>query len=110
MDRAQALEEVWGDREEYVRSTRHGIVALTGLQVCTDDEGHSWVEVYAGGVTEGGDPHYRIFNPPSLVPDPNGEVEAHGQRWREDPLAALAEVVAQHGGAQVTRSKRRSRG
>lgn len=41
-------------------------------------------------------PAYRIFNPPTLVRDPLGSVEVRGQRYREDPLAAIAEVIASH--------------
>lgn len=48
----------------------------------------------------GGDPSFRIFNPPTLAPDPTGDREINGIRFREDPLAAVAMVIAENGGAQ----------
>lgn len=51
--------------------------------------------------TNQGEPHYRFINPPLLVRDPAGPVERNGRRYREDPLAALAEVIARHRGTVV---------
>ena len=45
-----------------------------------------------------GETHWRIFNPPLGVLRPDGSIE-------EDPVGALAEVLALHGGA--ARPKRR---
>ena len=50
---------------------------------------------------ECGDPTFRVINPPALVPDPAGDVERNGIRYRRDPLAALACVVAANGGARA---------
>jgi hypothetical protein len=52
------------------------------------------VELFVDGGD--GDPHFRIFNPPTLVADPTGDIELNGQRFREDPLAALGQVVANY--------------
>ena len=42
----------------------------------------------------GGDGHLRIVNPPLLVPDPGGDVEGHGRRYRTDPGAiVLAQIL-----------------
>jgi hypothetical protein len=64
------------------------------------------VEVTVTGAA-GGDPSFRIFNPPTLVPDPAGDVEVHGIRFRYDPLAAVAHVIANHGGSQDKMKARR---
>lgn len=62
------------------------------------------VEVWLGEHT--GPPDYRIFNPPTLVRDPLGDVAIGRVRFREDPLAALAEVIAGHGQQEKKRSIR----
>lgn len=115
--RARAVVSAWTQRtfvelkeEPYVRRTRRGEVTLTGLTGRTDGEGNAWVEVYAQGDVEAGDPHFRIVNPPTLVEDPQGPVELDGRRYREDPLAALAEVIGRHGGAVKPKRRRRTRG
>lgn len=45
-----------------------------------------------------GDPCFRVYNPPALVPDPAGTIDRGGVMYRSDPLAALAHVVASNGG------------
>jgi hypothetical protein len=70
----------------------------------TDDGGY--VDVWVADTA--GDPHYRIYNPPVLVEDPQGEIELRDpgegrgagrvRRYREDPVAAIAEAIATHGG------------
>lgn len=59
----------------------------------------AWVDIWTGGPR----PAFRICNPPMLVPDPNGDVEieepvAEGRtrknRYREDPLGAVAMIIA----------------
>jgi hypothetical protein len=97
-------------REGYARRTRHGEVHLAAVQEVTTDSGVPAVEVWVAGETEGGDPHFIIVNPPGLAEDPLGPVEVGGRRFREDPLAALAEVVALHGGARTQKRKRRTQG
>lgn len=52
------------------------------------------VEVWLG--PKQGPPAYRIFNPPTLARDPLGDIEVRGQKYREDPLGALAEAIASH--------------
>lgn len=85
--------------------TAYGDVVLEDVKRHTDPEsGVVYLDVAVGGPS-GGDPHYRVVNPPTLVPDPSGPVVAHGKRWREDPLAALAEVIGRHGGAQAQRGR-----
>lgn len=99
--------QAWSEHEgPYVRRTRYGDVSLERVTRHTLD-GSTFVEVWAGGEVAGGDPHFRIFAPPTLVEDPAGDVQAAGRRCRKDPLAALAEVVGQHGGAHLPRRKRR---
>ena len=56
------------------------------------------VEFRVHGAVEGDDPHFRVVNPPRFVPDVNGDVIINGRPFREDPLGALAEIAARHGG------------
>ncbi len=56
------------------------------------------VDVRLAGVTTGGETHFRIVNPPTLVPDDAGNIVVGGRVFREDPLAALVAVIAQYGG------------
>lgn len=115
--RAERMVSAWGQRafvednpDPYVRRTRHGEVSLVQVQGAVLPDGLKVVEVHAGGQVEGGDPHFVIVNPPTLVEDPAGDVEISGRRFREDPLAALAEVVGMHGGAMTGKRKRRTQG
>lgn len=46
-------------------------------------------------------PTFRIFNPTTLVEDPEGPIEEGGRHWREDPLGAVcADVLSRLGGPQ----------
>lgn len=73
-----------------------GGVAFTSIRAESAD-GEQWVEATVSDPACG-DPTFRVFNPPALVADPDGDVERGGVRYRSDPLAALAEVVAANGG------------
>jgi hypothetical protein len=73
-------------------------VAFTSIRAAEED-GHEWVEVTVAD-PQCGDPTFRVFNPPALVPDPSGDVERNGRRYRHDPLCALAQVIASNGGAR----------
>ncbi len=86
----------------YTGRTAQGPVLIERFSFHEED-GREWVEVHLGGDVEGGDPHYRIENPPTLVSDPAGDIELATGRYRHDPLAAVAELVAQYGGAQAQR-------
>lgn len=112
--RAARAVSAWDQRpfvdEPYARRTRHGEVHLAAVAGIITADGLHAVEVRTAGQTEGGDPHFIIVNPPGLAEDPNGPIELNGRRFRDDPLAALAEVVAQHGGAISGKRKRRTRG
>jgi hypothetical protein len=98
---AEALPE-----EGYLARTAQGVVHMQSLEFGKDGE-VEWVDVSLAGETQAGDPHFRIYNPPALVRDPLGDIEVNGQMFRRDPLAALAEVVAQYGGAQAQRKGNR---
>lgn len=112
-ERADQVVSAWDlqsptDGGPRVVRTPYGEVALAGVEKRTDpDSGVDFLEVRLAGQPEGGDPHFRVVNPPLLVPDPGGPVELRGTRWREDPLAALAEAIGRNGGAMATRRRRR---
>jgi len=89
----------------YAVATREGEVHIR--EVTSHADGSAWwVEIHLHGNTVGGDPHFRIFNPPLLAADPAGPVEINGQCFREDPIAAVAQVVAGLGGATTDKRRR----
>lgn len=104
----QARGRPLADGERLAVPTRRGEVHFAQIDP-HEEGGRSWVEVRLDGPTAGGDPHFKIVNPPTLVPDPLGEIEVNGARYRHDPIAALAEVIASLGGARTERGRRRRR-
>lgn len=64
------------------------------------------VEVFLADGTESGEAHYRIVNPPLLVPDPNGERLTADGPHRFDPIAALTYVIGSLGGATKPKGRR----
>lgn len=81
----------------YVRGTAYGAVSITAMT----GESRA-VNVWTGGDPDLDPPTFRVTEPPLQV--------GTGDAAREDPLAALAEIIGQHGGASVVRRGRRSRG
>lgn len=94
----QAAEEVLR-RGHISRRTRDGEVLIESVELCAED-GLEWIEARTAPGTESGETHFRIFNPPLGVLRQDGSIE-------EDPLAALAEVIAQFGGARSVKRRRR---
>jgi hypothetical protein len=84
-------------------STRSGSVQIFNIVTGEDAEGVTWVDIYLAGEVEGGDSHFRIFNPPTLVADNNGDVLVGKRRFRVDPVVAIAEVIAANGGRRRSR-------
>lgn len=86
--------------------TRGADIRIRHMQTRQLADGNTCVEVYLDRAA--GEPHWRIVNPPILVEDPRGPVElaeghddrgvARTRRYREDPVAAVAEAIAAHGG------------
>jgi hypothetical protein len=81
----------------------------TGLVTATtSDRRHSYqwsrierhgtneIRVFPVGAPQGSDTYVSIVNPPILVRDPSGPIEIDRQRFREDPLAALADIMHEH--------------
>lgn len=84
--------------------TSDGEVSFESVAVATDENGVEYLEVYLRGEPENGDPHFRVYNPPTLVPDPNGPITGRGGRkYREDPVLAVAEIISRNGGRQKGR-------
>jgi hypothetical protein len=94
----------------FATRTRGGEVHLEDVSAREDANGQVCVDVTLAGTTEGGESHFVVYNPPLLATDPTGPIEINGRRFREDPLAALAEVVALNGGARTEKRKRRTQG
>ncbi len=103
IDRAGTLAEALAGQNggAGAHATPDGEVRIRSAVVTGDT-----VEVWLEGETNGGDPHFRIVNPPLLVEDANGDVLlAHG-RFRHDPVAALAYVIGSLGGATKRKGRR----
>lgn len=64
-----------------------GVVKIYKMQAI----GNNGVEIWTS--PDGAQPDYRIFNPPTLVRDAQGTVDVGGTLHREDPLAAISEVI-----------------
>lgn len=79
--------------------TPRGTVRVVAVGDRQDEGGQRYLEIMVDQPA-GGDPHFRIFNPPLLVPDPAGETSMGPRRYRRDPLAAVAMVIASHGGTR----------
>jgi hypothetical protein len=58
------------------------------------------VRIRPMGAPPSGDSDIVVVNPPTLVRDPSGDIEVAGRMYREDPLAALAEVLTRNLGGQ----------
>lgn len=101
--------------EPYHAVTSAGPVVIRDVRLVQQGgDAPGYVEVSVGN-PEGGDTRFRIFNPPTLVPDPAGDVirEEAGPggrtrtvRYRVDPLAAVAEAIAANGGRAKTGRRR----
>jgi hypothetical protein len=61
-----------------------------------DINGYTALDIWLEGPVEGGDPHFRVFNPPNRY-------VAAGGVLVDDPIMALAAVVAGNGGARKQR-------
>lgn len=85
--------------------TRNGDVAFTSVEE-TEVDGVTCLEIRLAEPVVGNDPHFRIFNPPTLVEDPTGDVQSGARRYRVDPVAAVAELIASAGGAMRTGARR----
>lgn len=107
-ERALSVRKAWNAAGGSPREipTPHGTVRLRRVEFVEEVPGRpAHVEVWVGDPA-GGDPHFVIFNPPRLASDPRGDIvrgDAPGarvpHRYRDDPLAAIAEVIAANGGA-----------
>lgn len=77
--------------------------------LCFPDAEVPYVEIFLAGQSTTQAPAFRIFNPPTLVADPSGPEVVGGQRYRLDPMATLARIVADNGGALRPAQKGRNR-
>lgn len=88
-----------------VKTRRGGVVNFERVMF-HEDGAHSRVEVHIAGTTESGEATFVIVNPPTLARDPQGEIEINGERYRDDPLGAIADVIDDFGGAQSERGRK----
>lgn len=75
-------------------------VLVRDIRYGEDENGVAWVDVWTGNTSR---PAFRIMNPPTLVQDSRGPIAIREEtpegtvrivRHREDPVEAIAEVVA----------------
>lgn len=71
--------------------TRNGQVSFESLEIVTDVEGTDYLNVHLLGDTEGGEGHWRIYNPPTAVRNADGTLT-------ENPILAVAEALVRLGG------------
>lgn len=105
-EKARLVAEAWENNNarnmdgEYVCAIGSYEVRLSEI-VYGDDGDNAWVDVWVGAYV--GAPTFRICNPPILVKDPRGDVEVsdidpRGRevkvKFRNDPVRAIAEMVA----------------
>jgi hypothetical protein len=87
--RAKAVKDAFAERKKK-NPIRIGHIDIGHIE---DTDGA--VEIWFG--KHEGPPDWRINNPPTLVKDPTGEVDLGERgRYREDPLAAVAEAIETH--------------
>lgn len=105
--RAEKVRDAIAGREGQTRHrTSKGDINLGEIRfVPASDAEAALIEVTVGR-RQGGEPDYRIVNPPLYVADPDGTVDLDGVPHREDPVAALAELVAQFTGPARRRRRR----
>lgn len=108
VDRVALVMDEWANRPElpgepYVYQSTNGPVIIEQVEA-GEQGGIPFVEVLVADPV-GGDPTFRVFNPPALVLDPVGDVERGGQRYRFDPVAALAESVGTFGGSAIRKGR-----
>lgn len=109
--RAEAVRDAWetaGRDLPCTVATARGSVTIERLEyVAETPERPAHVEVWVAHPACG-DPHFVLFNPPTLVRDSGGQyaresTSARGRtsvrRFRVDPVGAVAEAVAMNGGA-----------
>lgn len=103
IDRGATLAEALAERNggAGAHATPNGEVRIRSAVVTGDT-----VEVWLEGETIGGEPHFRIVNPPLLVEDANGDVLLGQGRFRLDPVAALAYVIGSLGGGIKRKGRR----
>lgn len=70
--------------------TAHGSLRFCAVQL-HERSGECWLEIYLSATSRR--PDFRVHNPPLLAQDARGGVVVNGQRYRHDPVAALAELV-----------------
>lgn len=96
--KAKAVEDAW---QAHPGRTERGLgvgdVWITSMRTKMADDGTVVLEVHVDDPANQ-EPHYCVINPPSLVRDASGEIELAGKRFREDPVAAVAALIARTGG------------
>jgi len=87
-ERVEAVREAASDALPYAAITPQGEVQIGAVEPGSDGDAH-WVDVWTVGADRNAPPSFRIVNPPI----------AAGEPPRLDPMRALAESIALHGGA-----------
>lgn len=94
-ERAQAVVDAFTALPGAMYSDGQGVMVTDVAMVSTDLGAAVQVQVEGRSVE---DPFF-VVNPPTYVPDPNGDVVIGGQTFRYDPLAAVTDAINRFGGA-----------
>jgi hypothetical protein len=101
----EAADLALADGQIYTATVLEGVVSIQQVTSHTDGLGAWWVDVWLFGAILDGEPGWRIYNPPLLVPDPEGDTNVNGTMYRLDPMLALAQTVGANGGATKPRKR-----
>lgn len=87
-ERVKAVQRAAVTSLPYAAITPQGEVQIGAVEPGSDGDAH-WVDVWLIGADQTAPPSFRIVNPPL----------AAGEPLRLDPMRAIAEAIALHGGA-----------
>jgi hypothetical protein len=88
--RAKAVKDAFDEQK------KKGPLRIGSVEIAHIEEADGEVAIWLGR-RHAGPPDYRIVTPPTLVKDGTGDVDLGERgRYREDPLAAVAEVIESH--------------
>lgn len=96
----QAILDAFSDRDGLPYHADGVRIERIDLFTPEDPKGYKGNAVKITTSTLSDDPVLVIVDPPLYVPDPNGDTVVGDQKFRRDPLAAMAGVIRMVGGSR----------